>query len=214
MKTVHMLLLVAISLPLLLCPSTMAMAAAARTGDPAVFQESYDFEAIGRMEESLSALDRLSEAKRGGYVAVLRRAWLLYKLGRNPQSIEIYQKASALDLKAIEARLGLLLPLMAEQRWPEAEKTAREILKVDAANYLATLRLAFVQYNLKRYAESRTLYKKLAELYPSDAEVRAGLGWAWLKLGKKAEAAATFREVLEFAPKNALSVQGLAAASK
>jgi tetratricopeptide (TPR) repeat protein len=209
----RILLLVTIGLSSLLCPSTTALAVP-RTGDPAVFQESYDFEAIGRLEESLTALDRLSEAKRGTYVAVLRRAWLLYKLGRNPQSIEVYEKASGLEPKAVEARLGLLLPLMAEQRWPEAEKTAREILKVDTANYLATLRLAFVQYNLKRYAESKTLYKKLAELYPGDVEVRAGLGWAWLKLGKKSEAAATFREVLELAPKNALSLQGLAAASK
>jgi tetratricopeptide (TPR) repeat protein len=209
----RILLLAAIGLSSLLCPSTTALAVP-RTGDPAVFQESYDFEAIGRLEESLTALDRLSEAKRGTYVAVLRRAWLLYKLGRNPQSIEVYEKASGLEPKAVEARLGLLLPLMAEQHWPEAEKTAREILKVDNSNYLATLRLAFVQYNLKRYAESKTLYKKLAELYPGDVEVRAGLGWAWLKLGKKSEAAATFREVLELAPKNALSLQGLAAASK
>jgi len=188
--------------------------AAGPTGDPAVFQESYDYEAIGRLEESLTALDRLSEAKRGGYVAVLRRAWLLHKLGRNPQSIEVYQKAVELDAKAIEARLGLLLPLMAERRWPEAEKAAREVLKADSGNYLATLRLAFVQYNQKRYAESRTLYRKLAEIYPSDVEVRAGLGWAWLKLGKMGEAASTFREVLDFAPKNALALQGLAATSK
>ena len=213
MKTTRMLLLVAIGLPILLCPSTRVMAAAP-TGDPAVFQESYDYEAIGRMEEALAALDRLSGAKRGGYVAVLRRAWLLHKLGRNPQSIDAYQKAVALDAKAIEARLGLLLPLMAERRWPEAEKVAREVLKADPGNYLATLRLAFVQYNQKRYAESRTLYRKLAEIYPSDVEVRAGLGWAWLKLGKMAEAASTFREVLEFAPKNALALQVLAAISK
>jgi len=190
------------------------MAAAAPTGDPAVFQESYDFEAIGRMEESLAVLDRLSEANRGGYVAALRRAWLLYKLGRNPQSIDSYQKAVTLDPKAIEARLGLLLPLMAERRWPEAEQAAREILKADSGNYLATLRLAFVQYNQTRYAESRTLYRKLAEGYPSDVDVRAGLGWAWLKLGKRAEAASQFRQVLEFAPKNALALQGLAATSK
>jgi tetratricopeptide (TPR) repeat protein len=213
MRRIRMLLLATIGLSLLFCHSGTVMAAA-RNEDPAIFQESYDQEAIGRMDEALAALDRLSEGKRGGYLALLRRAWLLYKLGRHAQSSEVYEQASALDPKAIEARLGVLLPLMAEQRWPQAEQVARQILKVDGGNYLATLRLAFVQYNQKRYGESRTLYKKLAEAYPSDVEVRTGLAWALLKLGKSSHAAAIFREVLECAPKNALAQQGLAAASK
>ena len=190
------------------------VAAAPRNPDPALFQESYDREATGRMEDALAALDRLSEAKRGGYVAVLRRGWLLYKMGRNTESIEVYEKATALDPQAIEARLGLLLPLMAERRWPAAEKVARDVLKADPANYLATLRLAFIQYNQERYGESKTLYKKLLASYPSDVEVRAGLGWALVKLGKKTEATSAFREVLEVSPKNVLSQQGLAALSK
>ena len=179
MKGTRIVLLTLVCFPLLHCLSTPA-AAASRTGDPTHFQESYDFEAIGRMEEALASLDKLSEAKRGGYVAMLRRGWLLYRLGRNVQAIEVYEKAAALDPKAIEARLGLLLPLMAERRWPGAEKTAREVLKADPANYTATLRLAFVQYNQGRYSESGTLYQKLADAYPSDVEVLAGLGWALL----------------------------------
>ena len=164
------------------------------------------------MEEALACLDKLSESKRAGYVALLRRGWLLYRLGRNAQAIESYEKAAALDPKAIEARLGLLLPLLAERRWPGAEKIAREVLKADPANYTATLKLAFVHYNLGHYGESGTLYRKLADTYPSDVEVRSGLGWALLKLGRKADAASTFREVLEIAPKNTLALQGLAAA--
>ncbi|MFO0763153.1 MAG: tetratricopeptide repeat protein, partial [Byssovorax sp.] len=74
------------------------------------------------------------------------------------------------------------------------------------------LRLAFSVYSLGRYAESAMLYRRLLDAYPSDVEVRAGLGWALLKSGKAADAAKEFREVLEIAPKNALSLDGLKAA--
>jgi tetratricopeptide (TPR) repeat protein len=185
--------------------------AIALTGDPALFQRSYDEEAAGHTEEALAALDKLSPAKSGAYLTQLRRGWLLYRLGRHAEAIEAYEKASSLDAKSVEARLGILLPLMAAHNWQAAEKAARDVLRSDASNYLATLRLAFVQYSQGRYGESRTLYKKLAEGYPSDVEVRAGLGWALLKLGRNDEAASAFREVLEIAPKNVLALQGLSA---
>ena len=78
-------------------------------------------------------------------------------------------------------------------------------------NYLATLRLAFSLYNLQRYAESATFYKKLVDLHPADVEVRAGLGWALLKMGKYKEAAAEFHFVLDIAPRNELAKEGLKA---
>jgi Flp pilus assembly protein TadD len=76
---------------------------------------------------------------------------------------------------------------------------------------LATLRLAFALYSQGKFVESRALYQKLVDGYPSDAEARSGLGWALLKLRKNKAAAEVFRAVLDFAPKNALAQQGLAA---
>jgi len=176
-----------------------------------LFQQSYDDEALGKLEEALTALDRLPEARATGYVAVLRRAWLQYRLGRFATSVDSYKKAISLQPASVEAKVGILLPLMALKNWTGAAAAAREAQKLDPNNYLATLRLAFSLYSLGQYGEALMDYRKLADAYPSDVEVRGGLGWSLLKLGRAPEAATQFREVLGVAPRNSLALSGLAA---
>jgi len=189
----------------------MVRTAHGAAGDPALFQESYDQEAVGKNQEALSALDRLSAEQNGSYVALLRKGWLRYRLGKHAPAIEAYAKAIALTPKAVEPRLGILLPLLATKQWAGLEKHARDLLKLDPESYLGTLRLAFALYNESKLVEARALYQKVVDAYPSDPEARAGLGWALLKLHKNKAAAEAFRAVLDFAPKNALAQQGLAA---
>lgn len=177
-----------------------------------LFQRSYDSEATGRLPDALAALDRLPPQRQASFVAQLRRAWLLYRLGKYAESIDAYSQAITVAPKAVEARLGILLPQMALRRWSDVETQARAALRLDSSNYLATLRLAFTLYNLRRYDESTGLYRKLSELYPSDVEVSSGLGWSLLKGGKTAEAAGVFKEILEVAPRHALAKEGLKAA--
>jgi tetratricopeptide (TPR) repeat protein len=185
--------------------------AGADGGAPEQFQKSYDSEATGKVQDALSAIDAMPAATRDGYVAQLRRGWLLYKLGKNVDAIDAYTKAIALEPKSVEARVGVLLPALALRRWADVEGGAREALKLDPGNYLANLRLAFSIYNLGRYPEAAGVYRKLSESYPSDVDVRAGLGWSLLKMGKAAEAATAFRAVLDVSPRNALAGDGLKA---
>jgi len=180
-------------------------------GNADLMQRSYDSEAVGKLQDSLAALDLLSPPLRDGYVVALRKAWLLYRSGRHPEAIAAYARAISLAPAAVEPRLGMILPQLALRRWGDVETQTRAILKLDPANYLATLRLAFSLYNLQRYAESATFYKKLVDLHPADVEVRAGLGWALLKMGKYKEAAAEFHFVLDIAPRNELAKEGLKA---
>jgi tetratricopeptide (TPR) repeat protein len=167
------------------------------------FQRSYDAEAQGKVADAVTALDALPAPQHDGYVAQL------YKLGKHAESIDAYGKAIALEPRSVEARVGVLLPAMALRRWNDVEAGAREVLKLDPGNYLATLRLAFAVYNLGRYPEATVLYKRLADAYPSDVDVRTGLGWSLLKEGKGADAATELRTVLEIAPRNALAAEGL-----
>ena len=186
-----------------------ALEARGNTRDPMIFQESYDQEAKGRDREALDVLDQLSPQKNASYVAFLRKGWLHHRLGQNVPAIAAYEKAIALAPKSIEPRLGILLPLLAERRWSAAERQAREILKIDPENYLASLRLAFALYNQGKFPESRARYQKVVERYPSDMDARCGLGFAYLKLGKAREARAIFQIVLEFSPRNTLARQGM-----
>ena len=177
-------------------------------GDDALLQ-SYDLEATEKLGEALAALDQLPEARKGAYLGWARRGWLQYRLGQHLASVESYRKAIALAPQAIEPRLGLTLPQLALHRWADAEVIAKEVLRIDPASYLATLRLAFVYYNLHRYGESAALYQKLRDLYPSDTDVRSGLAWALLKAGKTQEAAKEFRDLLAISPRLTMARQGL-----
>jgi tetratricopeptide (TPR) repeat protein len=199
-----------ISLALVTCALGSGIALAdGGAGDQ--FQRSYDAEAVGKPQDALTALDSLPAPQHDGYVAQLRRGWLLYKLGKFAEASDAYAKAVALEPRSVEARVGALLPAMALRRWADVEAGAREAVKLDPGNYLANLRMAFAVYNLGRYPEAVTLYRKLLEGYPSDVEVRSGLGWSLLKAGKGVEAAAEFRAVLDVAPRNTLAAEGLKA---
>jgi tetratricopeptide (TPR) repeat protein len=194
--------------------SSAALAAPAAAPPPptsessTLYQESYDTEALGKFDDALGALNRLPQPQRDSYVAHLRRGWLLYRLARHADSIGSYAAAIGREPSAIEARVGVLLPLMALKRWPEVETGSQEVIKRDPENYLATLRLAFAMFNLKRYAEAEPLYRKLFVLYPGDLDVRTGLGWTIFKMGKASDAAKVFAEVLEISPKNASALDG------
>lgn len=185
--------------------------AGAEGGGADLFQRSYDAEAAGKLQDALGSLDVLPLPQKDGYVAQLRRGWLLHKLGRNAEAIDAYNKASAAEPRSVESRVGALLPQMAMRRWADVEATAKDALKIDPTSYLANLRLAYACYNLARYAEAQGLYRKLAEMYPSDVDVRSGLGWSLLKMGKGGDAAKEFRQILEVAPKHALAREGLTA---
>lgn len=184
------------------------LVAAQGEGGAELIQQSYDDEATGKLADALADLDRLPEPRRNTYVVQLRRGWLQYRLGQNAASVESYKKAAALAPGSVEARVGMLLPLLADRRFGTAEKSARDALRLDPNNYLATLRLAWSLYNLGQYGDALAQYRKLADAYPSDVDVRAGLGWSLVKLGRNDEAAKAFREVLEIAPKHALAREG------
>ena len=176
-----------------------------------VLQQSYDRESQGKLADSLTTLDTLPSARQSTYIAQLRRGWLLYRLGRYAESVEAYGRAIAAAPKSIEPRLGILLPQQALRRFSDVEAQAKAALTIDPQNYLATLRLAFALYNQNRFADATALYAHLKELYPSDVDVRSGLGWSLLKQGKSADAGRELRELLSIQPRHALAKQGLEA---
>ena len=197
-------------------PATAATAVSAPplTATQAAFQESYDAEAVGKDELALAALDKLPPALADGYLARLRRGWLLTKTGKHSESVVEYGKASALEKDAVEPRLGALVPLGVLRRWTDVETVSKEILARDPASYTAQLRLAFALYSLGRYPEAEAGYRKLSALYPGDQEVRGGLGWSLLKMGKGEEAARVFAAIVEVAPRNTLAAEGVRASGR
>ena len=177
--------------------STVVQGPAANGDASSAWEASYAAEAAGKLEAALRALDGLPAARHVSYLADLRRGWLQYRLGRYLESVSAYRYAVSKEPAAIEARVALLLPLMALTKWQDVTQVAQDVLKIDPDNYLATQRLALAKFNTARFQEAEGLYRRLLLLYPSDLEMRAGLGWSLLRLGKHAQASAAFSQVLE-----------------
>ncbi|MEX1367238.1 MAG: tetratricopeptide repeat protein [Nannocystaceae bacterium] len=173
------------------------------------YRDSYAHEARGEYAKALAAIDGLPPAQRKTYVYQLRRGWLLYLQGRHWDAIEAYRVAITLQPRAIEPRLGIMLPEAALRLWLDVLQTGEAVRSRDDHNYLATSRMAWAAYSLGRFAQAERLYAELVELHPADVEMRAGVGWSRLKQGRRLAARASFEAVLLIAPDHASARLGL-----
>jgi tetratricopeptide (TPR) repeat protein len=173
------------------------------------WEVSYNAEATGKLDVALSSLASLPSAERNGYLASFRRGWLLYRLGRYPDSVAEYKTAVGLEPAAVEARVALLLPLMALTKWNDTAQVAQSVLKIDPENYLALQRLALAEFSTQHFGEAETHYRRILALYPSDIEMRTALGWTLLRMGKQAPAVAAFNQVLQVVSTHVSATRGL-----
>ena len=175
----------------------------------AIYQQSYEEEARGRYQEAIFVLMQASQAGDNSYLYHLRLAWLQYLATKYPDSVNSYRKAGLFNKDSIEAKLGLMLPLMAQGKWSDAEKVGREILSLDKLSYLANSRLAYIYYNLKQYKDAEAYYRNVLLYYPGDIEMKAGLAWSLLKQDKKEEAEKVFSEILHYVPNHISANTGM-----
>lgn len=195
-------------LPLLLALG--AVPAAAQTV-PELYRQSYALEAKHDLQGALRAMEAVA-AKTPDYVATLRRGWLLYLTGRYTDALAAYAKAATLEPKAVEPKLGAMLPAMALRRWKEAERLGLEVLAASPGEFLALSRLGFIHFEQARWDKAEGYYRQALTLFPSNVEMQAGLAWTQLRQGKVAEARAGFERVLQMAPDLATAQEGLAQA--
>jgi tetratricopeptide (TPR) repeat protein len=174
-----------------------------------LFEESFVYEAQGKYTASLNSVLQILRLDHKNYVATLRAGWLSYLRGNYKESSYYYEKAVALAPHAIEPRLGLMLPLMAANKWKKTETVAQDIIKSDSKNYLANSRLAFILFSQKRYGDAAPQYRKVIDWYPSDIEMQLGLAWTFLRMGKKKEARRYFLKVLTVRRNNRSALDGM-----
>ena len=175
------------------------------------YRASYAHETKGEYGKALADIDRMPKAARATYVYHLRRGWLLYLLGRSWDSIAEYRHAIDARPDAIEPRLGLMLPQAALRLWLDVVATGKWVLTEDPHNRVARTRVAWAHYNLGKFAEAERHYRAVLRDYPSDVEMRAGLGWSLLKQGKNRAARRELLAALEIAPDYEAAKAGLAA---
>lgn len=177
---------------------------------PELYRRSYALEAAGSPAAALAAMDAMEPAQAADYVFNLRRGWLLYLGGRYAEAVAAYGKAIDLEPRAVEPRLGQMLPLMAARRWREVERQGAEVLTIMPGEFTALSRLAFAAYSQGRFTEAEGLYRRALAAFPASVEMRAGLGWTLLKLARPREARVELTRALQVAPDHASASQGLA----
>ncbi len=183
-------------------------AAGAADSIPDLYRQSYAAEARGDYTGAGDLLERLGPAG-GTYVGQLRKGWLHHLAGRHAQAAEAYQRAMTLEPAAVEARLGAMLPLMALRRWKDAERIGEEVLALAPGDFTAVSRLAFIQYSQGQWQRAEPLYRRALAAWPASAEMRTGLGWTLLRLGRFKEAREVFEAVLTYAPDQLSAREGL-----
>ncbi|MBF0190938.1 MAG: hypothetical protein HQL99_07265 [Magnetococcales bacterium] len=183
--------------------AALLLASAPASAGESLWAGSYRLEAEGRLAEALGMLDPVPVNGPDAELRCLRRAWLLYLLGGHHESIREYRLAIERNGSSLDARLGLLLPLLALERWDEAQREARTILDKAPHNYLALLRLAVAQTGQKEWSGVVQSAQSLIAAFPSDAMGFLYLARARTGLGQKREATEAYRAVLVRQPDQA-----------
>jgi tetratricopeptide (TPR) repeat protein len=172
----------------------------ARADNDLVWLNSYQQEAAKKYTEAFSALGSLKASDADGELLLMRRGWLSYLLGQYNDAIGWYNQALQKNPKSLEARLGLTLPLLAQQRWKEAAQWANKVLEIAPYDYTATLRLILAEEGLRDWSSMKKHSLELTERYPSDATALVYVARSNAWLGDKEGARRVYASVLSRVP--------------
>lgn len=177
----------------------------------ALYRESYRLEAASDAKGALGKMREIRAKAGASYFVAMRSGWLAYLVGEFAAAEMAYAEAAGFAPKAVEARLGLTLPLLAQKKWRELERACREVLALDPHSGVGRTRLGAALYAIGNYPDAALVYRKLVEDYPAELDHQTGLGWAMLRMGRRAEAKQVFAAVLAVSPDNVNAQQGMAA---
>ena len=173
------------------------------------YQRSYIYEKSGDYTDAIKALMPVYKSYPNGYTVNLRLGWLYYLAGRYADSEYHYKKALQAIPTSVEAVLGLMLPLMAQDRWSQVESLAYRILKTDYYNYYGNLRLSIALRHEKKFTMAEAVDRKMLTLYPTDINFLNELALSLLGEGKKLYAKTIFENVLILDPENVVAKEYL-----
>jgi tetratricopeptide (TPR) repeat protein len=133
----------------------------------ALFAASYKLESEKRYDAAAQEIASLADS--GNEFARLRLGWLAYLGGRYNESIAHYSRVLQANPNSVDGRLGLTLPLLAQQRWQDAAAQARQVLQLSPWDYTAHVRLMVAEEGLKQWAILENHARDVARVYAADA---------------------------------------------
>ncbi len=170
-----------------------------------IWSKSYVFESQGRYAEAESGLELLLTDKakvKAKELALLRLGWLKYLQNDYSSSIEYYSAAIKINPQSLQAKLGILLPLQAQERWGECELYAKKALDESPWNYDAHINLMYCQQGLFKWNQIEKHASSVVVKYPASIMPYLYLARSQKQIGKKVEAAESYISVLRLSPEN------------
>ncbi len=158
-----------------------------------LYAESYALEAKGLFADAIKPAEIILAAGETFDIR-LRLGWLNYNALKHEKSLENYLRALELSPTSVDARLGIMLPLMALERWQDALVYGENLLADDGNNMWANRYTALVYYMLERYQDAEALYEKSLEITPDNALMMLGLGLSLVSQNKLDEGKGYCRE--------------------
>ncbi len=189
MKIVFTLLMLGVLIP-----------TAAKAENKNVWSDSYALEANGKYEKAAALIAPLRDNGNESELATLRYGWLNYLQGNFNDAIHAYKQALERNNRSLDARLGIALPLMAQQRWNEASRYLKQVLAQSPYNYVAHVRLMACEEGLRKWETLAKHALSLSASYPSNATILVYLARAYAWQGKRELAKAAYQRVLVRVP--------------
>jgi len=173
------------------------------------YYSSYRYEKSQNYADAIKALLVVQKADPQDYTVNLRLGWLYHLAGKYANARLHYQKAVSAAPRSIEAKLGYMLPLLAQNRYEQVETVARQVLKRDPGNYYANLRLAYALRMQKKLELALNVVRAMVEFYPTDVSFLTEFGLIKAALGYRHSARRIFSDVLILDPENVTAKQQL-----
>jgi len=168
---------------------------------------SYTLEASGEYEKAASLLlPYMGEGERSEF-ATLRYAWLNYLQGNFNDAVRNYKKAMERNPRSVDAKLGIILPLIAQQRWREAMRYINQVLAQAPLNYTAHVRLMVCEEGLRNWQALEKHARTVAASYPTDANALVYLARSYAWQGKVLLAKSVYNKVLIRIPSHLEALQ-------
>jgi tetratricopeptide (TPR) repeat protein len=163
----------------------------------------------GKLGDAIQDMLTIGSDGDNNYLVNLRLGWLYYSNKQYDQSIARYTKAAELNKYSVEARLGLTLPLAAQEKWDDIVATYQDILKINPLQYDANLRLGQIYLSRAEYARAKTYLSTAHNQYPGLYEVNLSLGWTDLYLGDNESAMECLENALMLSPQDTSALRGM-----
>jgi len=166
------------------------------------WQDSYTLEAKGEYEKAAALLVPYMDNGEESELALIRYGWLNYLQGNFNDATRSYKRALERNQRSFDARLGIVLPLMAQKRWRESAGHLKQLLALSPYNYTAHIRLMACEEGMRKWKMLAKHAKEIAAYYPSDASALIYLARSYAWQGDKDKASAAYGRVLIRYPTN------------